>query len=141
MRKRESIAGKVPLLMGKLATATLAVFAVTGTPASALTAEEMWQNCRIIEKLESLTSDKETSWTVVDQAGRCMGAFDAVLGYSSIFQNAMQAKVRYCLPENATVMEIIQVFMRHVEANKSTSHHHFTEEAWRAFRAAFPCKS
>lgn len=122
--------------------AALAFMAITlpCAPASALTAEEMRQNCKVIENLESLTSDKETSFAIIDQAGRCMGAFDAMLGYSSILQNAVQTGARYCLPENATVMQIIQVFMRHVEKHQSTAHNHFTTEAWLAFRTAFPCK-
>ncbi len=105
-------------------------------------AEEMYGDCQAI--LSSAKSQENSGELELDNTfatGTCWGAF---LSLQQIIvtkrQGGKNTILNICVPPDATLLQLIQVFGLFVQSNTERKDEPFTKVAIAAMRSAFPCK-
>ena len=114
--------------MPKLIAVALTLLA----PARALgSAQEVAANCR-----ELLRPDPPQSFDV----GVCVGGFTTLYALSGVVDQHKAPILGFCRPPNTQYLDMVRVFVRHVESHPQSAQMFYAIEAVNAFVEAYPCK-
>ncbi|MGA7329213.1 MAG: Rap1a/Tai family immunity protein [Rhodomicrobium sp.] len=104
-------------------------------------AEEMLSDCHSIEtSAKKSSSAKEVELDNTFQTGSCWGAFLSLQQLITLKKgNANNPMFDVCAPEEATLVQIIQVFDAYAEGHPKEQKEPFTIVALNALHGAFPC--
>jgi len=105
-------------------------------------AAEMQADCQAIINTAKASGDsEELEFENTFASGTCWGAF---LSIQQIIVTKQEGKkntiLHVCVPEDTTLLQIIQVFDVFVRTNANRQEEPFTKVAIAALRSAFPCK-
>ncbi|MBI3516036.1 MAG: hypothetical protein HY060_18540 [Proteobacteria bacterium] len=102
------------------------------TPAHALgSAQEVADNCR-----DLLRPDPPQSFDV----GLCVGSFTTLYALSGVVDQHKAPILGFCRPPNTQYLDMVRVFVRHVESHPQAGQAFYAIEAVNAFVNAYPCK-
>jgi hypothetical protein len=118
--------------MPKLIAVALTLLALAPAPARALgSAQEVAANCR-----ELLRPDPPQSFDV----GVCVGGFTTLYALSGVVDQHKAPILGFCRPPNTQYLDMVRVFVRHVESHPQSAQMFYAIEAVNAFVEAYPCK-
>ncbi len=107
-----------------------------------LSAGEMLSNCQAI--LDSAKATKNQDELELDNtftSGTCWGAFLSVQQFIvTKVEGGKSTILQTCVPPEATLVQVIQIFDLFVRSNPKRQDEPFTKVAIAALRSAFPCK-
>jgi hypothetical protein len=102
-------------------------------PASAAadSAQEVAASCR-----ELLQSKPAKSFEV----GLCFGSFTTLFALSGVVDQNRVPILGFCRPPNAGLVDLVRVFVGHVERHPQNAQVYYAIEAMNALIEAYPCK-
>jgi Rap1a immunity proteins len=106
--------------------------ALPASPAAAsASAQEVADSCRAL-----LLPAPPKSFDV----GLCVGSFTTLHALSSVVDQHRAPILGFCRPANAEYVDLVRVFVRHVETHPQTAQIYYAIEAVNALVDAYPCK-
>ncbi len=101
-------------------------------PARAIgTAKEVADDCR-----QLLGANPPQSFEV----GVCIGGFTTLFALSGVVDQNKVPILGFCRPANVQYLDMVRVFVRHVETHPQSAQMFYSIEAVNAFVDAYPCK-
>ena len=113
------------------AVVTLSVAAAVQPAHADGTAQDVAQSCR-----ELLKPNPEKTFDV----GLCVGGFTTLHALSGVVDQHKVPILGFCRPANTPYLDMVRVFVRHVETHPQTAQTFYAIEAVNAFVDAYPCK-
>jgi hypothetical protein len=106
------------------------------------TAGDMLSDCQaIVQASKGSSNANELELDNSFTSGTCWGAFLSLQQFAATkFEGGRNTLLRTCVPQNATLVQIIQVFYLFAQSNPERQQEPFTKVAIAAMRSAFPCK-
>jgi len=102
------------------------------TPASADgSAKEIADSCRAL-----LKPNPTRSFDV----GLCVGSFTTLHALSAVVDQNRAPILGFCRPATAEYLDLVRVFVRHVDSHPQTAQIYYAIEAVNALADAYPCK-
>ncbi|MEJ0072063.1 MAG: Rap1a/Tai family immunity protein [Pseudomonadota bacterium] len=98
---------------------------------AAATAQEVAASCR-----ELLKPTPPKSFDV----GLCVGSFTTLYALSSVVDQNQAPILGFCRPPKAEYVDLVRVFVRHVETHPQTAQVYYAIEAVNALVDAYPCR-
>jgi hypothetical protein len=133
---------KLPL-SGALIAASIFLFSA-GSPHAEdrYSAGEMLSDCQaIVQSSKSSGNADELELDDTFATGTCWGAFLSLQQVAvTRMEGGKNTLLNLCVPRDATLLQIIQVFHLFVQSNPARQKEPFTKVAIAALRSAFPCK-
>lgn len=115
-----------------LAGCGMAAALFASVPAHALgSAKEVADDCRAL-----LTANPPQSFEV----GVCVGGFTTLFALSGIVDQHQAPILGFCRPANVQYLDMVRVFLRHVDAHPESAQVFYAVEAVNALVDAYPCK-
>jgi hypothetical protein len=72
--------------------------------------------------------------------GLCVGSFTTLYALSSVVDQHKAPILGFCRPAKAEYVDLVRVFVRHVETHPQTAQSYYAIEAVNALVDAYPCK-
>jgi hypothetical protein len=106
------------------------------------TAGDMLGDCQaIVQASKASGNQDELELDNTFSTGTCWGAFLSLQQFAvTKFEGGKNTLLRTCVPQNTTLVQIIQIFYIFAESNAERQQEPFTKVAIAALRSAFPCK-
>ncbi len=105
-------------------------------------AGDMVADCQsIVQSSKGSGNAEELELDNTFATGTCWGAFLSLQQIAvTKREGGRNALLNLCVPQDATMLQIIQVFTLFVQSNPKRQNEPFTKVAIAALRSAFPCK-
>jgi hypothetical protein len=106
------------------------------------TAGDMLTDCQaIVQASKTAGNQDELELDNTFATGTCWGAFLSLQQFAvTKFEGGKSTLLHTCVPQNATLLQLIQVFYLFAKSNPERQQEPFTKVAVAALRSAFPCK-
>ncbi len=120
-----------PTLILLVVLALAAGLTARSASAAADSAQEVAASCRELLKPTPVKSF---------EAGLCFGSFTTLFALSGVVDQNHVPILGFCRPPNTGLVDLVRVFVRHVESHPQTAQVYYAIEAVNALVDAFPCK-
>ena len=129
-------------LRGLLTAAILLASLTAPSAEEKFSAREMRSNCEtILNAAKAAKNEDELELENTFTAGTCWGAFLSIQQFIvTKVEGERTTILKTCVPAEATLLQIIQVFDLFVRSNPKRQDEPFTKVAIAALRSAYPCK-
>ena len=117
--------------MGRLIVVALALWLAPGNAGAVGAASEVAEGCR-----ELLKPNPKQSF----EAGLCVGGFTTLYALSGVVDQNQAPLLGFCRPAGVSYLDLVRVFVRHVEGHPQAAQSFYAIEAVNALIEAYPCK-
>jgi len=117
--------------MPKLVAIVLALWLAPGAAGAVGGAQEVADGCRELLK----PNPRQTF-----EAGLCVGGFTTLYALSGVVDQNQAPILGFCRPPTVQYLDLVRVFVRHVETHPQVAQGFYAIEAVNALIDAYPCR-
>jgi hypothetical protein len=114
-----------------IAATALALWLVPGSARAVGSAKEVADGCRDLLKPNP---------TQTFEVGLCVGGFTTLYALSGVVDQNQAPILGFCRPPTAQYLDLVRVFVRHVETHPQAAQGFYAIEAVNALIDAYPCR-